>query len=114
MSEAGAGSFIFDIVVNIFIFLLPDSIATEASVAFLVLVGSFVVYVRIRNAIRRRRLRQALATGDYAQVRTGSNPFAGNAGPGQVPGPGPAPTHGANPFAGAGPSPLQENRSSAD
>ncbi|MGW0664993.1 hypothetical protein [Streptodolium elevatio] len=78
MSEAGVGSFVADIVANVAFFLLPDAIADEAQIVFLVLLVVAFVALRVRRARGRRSGR---AADGASQGAFGHNPFAGSAPP---------------------------------
>ncbi|HSA51430.1 MAG TPA: hypothetical protein VLH10_15160 [Yinghuangia sp.] len=110
MSEAGVGSFLADILASVFFFLLPDSIADEAQIVFIVAIVIGVLALRIRGAVQRRRTAQAARSDDYSRVATGQNPFSGPPVPGSTPplAP-PASGQGANPFGTSAPQRTDGN-----
>ncbi|WP_436772791.1 hypothetical protein [Yinghuangia sp. YIM S09857] len=92
MSEAGVGSFIADIVASVSFFLLPDAIADEAQIVFLVLLVVAFIALKVRG--RRQRRSQEAGVGALPdQAASGRNPFAGSA-----PSSAPDPQVGHNPF----------------
>lgn len=76
VSEAGVGSFIADIVASVSLFLLPDSIADEAQIVFLVLLVVAFITLRVRG--RRRRSAPTVGGAAHHPVASGHNPFAGS------------------------------------
>jgi len=81
MSEAGVGSFVADIVASVAFFLLPDSIADEAQVVFLVLLVVGFIALRVRGR-RRRRSEEAAGGAVRDRVASGHDPLAGWVPPG--------------------------------
>ena len=81
MSEAGVGSFVADIVASVAFFLLPDSIADEAQVVFLVLLVVGFIALRVRGR-RRRRSEEAAGGAARDRVASGHDPLAGWVPPG--------------------------------
>ncbi|WP_331768071.1 hypothetical protein [Embleya sp. NBC_00896] len=104
MSEAGVGSFLADIVASVAFFLLPDSIADEAQIVFLVLLVVAFIALRVRGR-RRRRSEQTVGGAAHDQVASGRDPLAG-----WVPPAAPDPRVGRSPFGTQSPrTPLSDD-----
>jgi len=116
MSEAGVGSFLADIAASVAFFLLPDSIADEAQVVFLVLLVVAFIALRVRGR-RRRRSEETVGGAAHDRVAPWHDPLAGWVPPGvgdprvgQDPVAGSAPPAAPDPRAGRGPFDVQSPR----